>query len=403
MQQGKLQIPKLNIEPFAFVHDFQTRLYLQYANIVEKTEFGKSLVEKMSNDSRIKALEGKMISLGSSASGFDVKTLTMWFLWCANEYGAESAEEHLNLFLNNSTVTVMNTLWVIGIKVSQPVELGKGFVILPIEELPDSREKEKFLQSKYNYSVPLQSFPASAIIYPCKVNKAKNSDDFINENEDQEFWQASHRLYVIALLLNAIDGVSCLPYFSTSYPYPTTPFGPFGGSGGGFSLYDVLGYSISEITLNHLPLINELIQKYDKLPDSEKKRFQRILSRLSQAKRRSQIEEKILDLGITLEMLLLDDNKNNDQLSLSFRLRGSWLLGETAEDRLVIYKQLRDIYNYRSQVAHTGILCSGDNLKIKEVQDTFPQYQSLAEQVCRYILINGKPNWNEIVLGIKAS
>jgi hypothetical protein len=403
MQHGKLQIPKLNIEPFAFVHDFQTRLFLQYANIVEKAEFGKSLVEMISNDSRVKALEGKMISLGSSACSFDVKTLTMWFLWCANEYGPESAEEYLNFFLNNSSVTVMNTLWVIGVQVTQPIKLDEGFEILPIENLPDSREKEMFIQDRFKHSMPSRTFPASAIIYPCKVNKTKKSDGFMDSDEDQEFWQASHRLYEIALLLNAIDGISCLPYFSTSYAYPTTPFGPFGGSGGGFSLYDVLGYSMSQLTPNDLPLINELIREYGKLPDSEKMRFRRILSRLSQAKLRNQIEEKILDLGITLEMLLLEDNKNNDQLSLSFRLRGSWLLGKTEKDRMVIYKQLRDIYSYRSQVAHTGILCSGDSSKIKKVQDLFPQYLSLAEQICRYMLKNGKPNWNEVVLGVKAS
>ena len=127
-------------------------------------------------------------------------------------------------------------------------------------------------------------------------------------------------------------------------------------------------------------------------------RFQRILNRLSQAKRRIQIEDKILDLGITLEMLLLEDNKNNDQLSLSFRLRGSWLLGETKEDRLKIYKQLTDVYNYRSQVAHSGILCKGNSQKIKNIQEAFSEYQSLAERICRIILNNGKPDWNKIIL-----
>ncbi len=400
MQHGKLQIPKLNIEPFSFVHDFQTRLFIQYANIVEKTEVGKTLAEAISNDSRVKALDGKMISHGSGGQSFDAKTLTMWFLWCANEYGAESAEGYLNSFLNDSVVPVMNTLWVLGIEVTEPIQLKDGFEILPIERLPDSREKEMFLQSRFSHALHPRPFPASAIIYPCKVNKTKNSDNSVFDNEDHEFWQASIRLYEIALLLNALDGISCLPYFSTSYAYPTTPFGPFSGSGGGSSLYDVLGYSMSKLTTSHQPIIEELIQDYDRLPDSGKKRFQRILTRLSQAKRRSQIEDKILDLGITLEMLLLEDNKNNDQLSLSFRLRGSWLLGETEQDRMMIYKLFRDIYNYRSQVAHTGILCDGDSRKIQSVQEAFPKYQSLAEQVCRFMLKNGKPDWNEVVLGI---
>ena len=94
MQHGKLQIPKLNIEPFSFVHDFQTRLFLQYINIVDKTEVGNKVTEMLSNDSRVKILEGKMISRGSGCQAFEVKTLAMWFLWCANEFGPESAEKH---------------------------------------------------------------------------------------------------------------------------------------------------------------------------------------------------------------------------------------------------------------------------------------------------------------------
>lgn len=398
MQQGKLQIPKLNIEPFAFVHDFQTRLFLQYVNIVEKTEVGKAVIEMLSNDPRVKALEGKMISRGSGAQTFEVKTLTMWFLWCANEFGPESAEEHLNLFLDTDVVPVVNTLWVIGIKVNQPIQLNGGYEILPIENLPDSREKEQFLQSRFGYVMQPKLVPASAIIYPCKVKKAINSDDLVSNEEDVEFKQSSHRLYEIALLLNALDGISCLPYYSTSYAYLTTPFGPFSSSGGGSSIYDVLGHNTAQLAPDGRTVIDALIKNYDKLPDFEKMRFQRILNRLSQAKRRNQIEDKILDLGITLEMLLLEDNKNNDQLSLSFRLRGSWLLGETKEDRLKIYKQLRDVYDYRSQVAHSGVLCKGDSRKIKSVQESFPEYQSLAERICRIILKNGKPDWNKIIL-----
>jgi hypothetical protein len=75
-----------------------------------------------------------------------------------------------------------------------------------------------------------------------------------------------------------------------------------------------------------------------------------VLSRPSQAKQRDQIEDKILDLGISLEMALLEDNKNNDQLSLSFGLRGSWLIAADYEERQLIYRQLREMYDFRSQV-----------------------------------------------------
>jgi hypothetical protein len=140
--------------------------------------------------------------------------------------------------------------------------------------------------------------------------------------------------------------------------------------------------------------------KYDTLNHGEKRRMERILNRLSQAKRRSQIEDKILDLGIALEMLLLQDNSNREQLSLSFRLRGSWLMGQSSEDRLEKYQQLRDIYNYRSDVAHGGVLHGGKEVEIESVRQSFPEYQRLAENICRKIIMDGKPDWTRLILGM---
>lgn len=97
-------------------------------------------------------------------------------------------------------------------------------------------------------------------------------------------------------------------------------------------------------------------------------------------------------------MVLLGDNKNNDQLSLSFRLRGSWLLESDPKSRKTAYCLLRDIYKYRSQVAHSGILCANDIGKIKKVREKFTEYCTLAEKIVRIIILNGKPDWTDLIL-----
>lgn len=402
MQPGKLQIPRLAIDPFAFVHDLQTRLFLQYIEIVDKTKDGKRLAETIGNDPRVQDLEGKMISHGYGAELFDKRKLTMWFAWCVNEYGLERSEEFLDRFLNESKISVLNVLWVLGVEVTEPIQLVDGYEILPIDRLPDTREKELFLRDRFGHNIlHARPSPTTAIIYPCKVQKVVEGNSLSSHEGDEDLFASGRQIYDIALLLNAVDGISCLPYFSTSYVDPSTPFGLFGGSGGSAPIYDVLGHNTTKLTEDAQTVINRLIRRYGKLSEHQKRRFQTILNRLSQAKRRSQIEDKILDLGMTLEMLLLEDNKNNDQLSLSFRLRGSWLLGKTEKDRVEIYRQLKDIYMYRSQVAHSGILCNGNNDRIQKVREAFPAYLSLAEQVCRWMLENDKPNWDEIVLNVK--
>ena len=398
MDLGNLSIPKIEIEPFASVHDFQTRVFLQYAGFVEKTEIGRTIIQRLAEDQRATDLNGKMIFQGSGAQRFEIKILAMWFLWYANEFGMEAAEEHLNSFLESEFVDVVNTLYVLGIDLDDAIELEDGYVIRSVENMPDSRDKEYFLQRKFNPTVHPTPVPAGAIMKSCRVKKTLTDNPAATMNKEADFWNVGRKLYETALLLNALPDISCLPYYSTSYPHPETPFGPFGGSGGGSSWYDVLGRSSTRLSKEDRDAINVLVRHYNRLDESEKPRIQRILNRLSQAKRRTQIEDKILDLGIAMEMMLLEDNRNNSQLSLSFRLRGSWLLGASPEKRVEIYDQLKEIYNYRSQVAHSGVLCGGNVAKIQNVQNAFPKYQSHAESVCRKIIEGEKPDWNKIIL-----
>ena len=201
------------------------------------------------------------------------------------------------------------------------------------------------------------------------------------------------------MLLNAVSGVSCIPFMGAAYTLPSTPFGPFRGSEGGFVIYDVVGGGRAKITPDHQQVIQELIGDYDRLPSSQRERFRRILDRLSQGKRRFQIADKLLDLGIALEMMLLADNANREQLSLTFRLRGSWLVSSSEEERVVNHRRLKEIYNYRSQVAHGGFLQKEKGDNIAPVGKAFPAYQSLAETICRKLLKNPKVDWDRLILG----
>ena len=398
MKVGEINIPKIEIEPFAFVHDYQTRIYLQYASIIEKDDIGRSVVKSLSEDPRVTALNGKMISNGSSAQIFEVKTLAMWFLWCANEHGLENARKNLELFLTSDEIPVINTLWVLGVEIDAPIKLNDNYILQPLGNMPDSRDKEYFLQSRMGQVIQRTPVPMCAITKTCTVNKAWGQEPPVDNLNKNKYWEVSKRLQDIAHILNALNGVSCIPFYSTSYVDSVVPFGPFGGSGGGSPVYDVLARVTTKLSGYEIDNINGLIEKYQEMYEKGKDRIQRILNRLSQAKRRIQIEDIVLDLGIALEMLLLKDNPNNTQLSLSFRLRGSWLLSNSKEDRLVKYQQLKEIYNYRSQVAHSGILCDGNQEKIESARRSFPEYLLLAENICQKIIKDGSPDWDKLIL-----
>lgn len=399
MRLGELNLPEIELERLVFIHDYQTKLFVQYAEIIEKTEIGRNIVKILSSDPRVEELAGKLISHGSGVQQFEVKTLGMWFLWFSNRVGLEKAEEALNNFLNNQIIQVLTCLWVLGVKVDQEIDLCEGVKLLPIEQMPDSRDKEKFLQHDFDLhnSTP---FPESALIHPCNIDKVESGNPEDWNFAKKDFFQASEKLHDIALLMNLSSGISCLPFYSTSYAEDSVPFESFSGSGGGRGLYDVLGFGSTQVSTDSTQKFKDVYRAFSGLGEKEKNRWRRILSRLSQAKRREQIEDKILDLGISLEMMLLEDNKNNDQLSLSFRLRGSWLISNNEAERLENYTMLRDIYNYRSQVAHAGLLGKGDFQKIGAVRENFSKYQEVAEKIGMRLLVDGKPDWDKLVLGV---
>lgn len=358
-----------------------------------------ALLSDFHADPRVAALHGKMISTGSGRSAFEESRLAEWFLWCANEFGLEAAKQYLSQWLDAGEVDVLNTLWVYGLDLDEEIQLGDGYCITPAERLLDSTHKEQALQVKMPTPGEVVSFPTVTINRICRVKKTDPPDLAPAPNPDPDFWKTQQQLYDIALTLNVLPGVSCVPAFATAYSLAIHPYGPFDGWGGASYLYDVIGRQQTKITQVHYEDILAALEDFNRLPDKERERFRRILSRLSQGKRRFEIEDKIMDLGIALEMLLLKDNRNREQLALSFRLRGAWLVSGTPEERHENYKLLKELYTYRSHVAHSGLLENGNPQKIAKVRNQFPAYQALAEKICRRLLNNPKVEWDDLVVG----
>lgn len=398
MKLGELNLPIIDIEPFSPSTDIHTRIFFTYESVLREG-IGQSVLDALSKDPRVIALNGKLISRGSYSEAFNLQRLAMWFLWSTNQYGKQQTQEALNSFLDSETISVINSLWVLGLKVDMPINLDDGYTVQPIESMPDSNDKEYFIQNRFKHLQFSNTIPVCAITKTCPVGKVGKADPEIGVKENQEYWSAGRRLFDICLILNTLDGVSCLPYYSTSYLPWTMPFGPFTGSGGGGSVYDVLPSGLTTLTGESVPTVNALMAKLDERNEGDRARLQTIFGRLSQAKRRNQIEDKILDLGIALEMLLLNNLGQNEQLSLAFRLRGGWFIGATPEDRVAKCATLNAIYGYRSEVAHTGRLCKGDQNKINNVRESFPIYQGLTEQICQKIVLEGEPDWGKLLLG----
>jgi hypothetical protein len=381
---------------------FEDRAQLRYFySKVDETKIGQSYSEKLRNDVRVRALEGKMLRVGTSARGFQLQDLLYWLLWRANSVGETQAFGELDRFLSDEEVTTLEALWVYGLSVTTSVQLPDNVSLLPIDLMPDSDDKSDFLVLGSPMNFGRSPAPMAALVKPHSHKKIRDPNEIPSATDP--IFKIQQLLKDLALLLNCVDGACCTPAYNTAYSPPEVPVGAFAGSGGSSPIYDVLPSTMSNFPTGAEKLVTDLLAGYKKFSGDTQRRLQQALGRFSQAKSRIDLQDKFLDLGISLEMVLLGDEHRNrerpDQLGLTFRLRGSWLLGKTGADRRELYKTFRRIYELRSQVAHNGFSHELNKMDYNMRKEATAYYFNVGERVFQTLIANGIPSdWTAVVL-----
>jgi hypothetical protein len=401
VQLGLLQLPIITITETPYLADnFETRVFVTFDSIARKTELGQALVERLKANPLVQAINGKMVRAGGGAATLDIERLAAWWLWRANDVGAECAEKDLNHFLTSDRVDVLGVLWIHGVDTAGTIKLTDDLRIVPLSEMPPSGDKEEFLRARWRIQNAPMVIPSAAIVkrYKSRKIKADDREDWFGDSE------AGRELQDVALLLNCLNGVNSVAGYSTAYSPSEVPLGHFGGRGGGSTISDVLPRASSNFKAHPERVFAELFEKFRALPTPSRLRLEYALRRFAQAKGRKNDNDKALDLGIALEMLLLSDEHRGQelpgQLSLHFRLRGSWLIGESAAERQECYKQLGKIYSLRSQVAHNGTSNELEKMTPEARKQLAEKHMALAERIFQTLIRKGLPsNWSPVILG----
>jgi len=106
-------------------------------------------------------------------------------------------------------VAVVNALWILGVELKSSIALDNGIEIVPIDEMPDSRQKNDFEKIEFNSLGCRQLKPKAAITIKSKVLKSSPCDTFEIPEKDMPFMESGRLLNDVSLLLNAVEGVSC--------------------------------------------------------------------------------------------------------------------------------------------------------------------------------------------------
>jgi hypothetical protein len=127
------------------------------------------------------------------------------------------------------------------------------------------------------------------------------------------------------------------------------------------------------------------------------------LERLASASGGWRREDRVTDLGIALESALMyapSANLNdNNEISYKLGTRAAWLMGIDPANRLAIFKQIRRLYGFRSQAAHSGkVKVTATNWQA--IDDEIEQGITLGRSMVVALMKRGGwPNWDNLVMG----
>ena len=114
--------------------------------------------------------------------------------------------------------------------------------------------------------------------------------------------------------------------------------------------------------------------------------------------------DKMIDLGIAFETLYVPDS-NRGEIGFKLAARAAWHLGKDKKDRKERWRQIKQIYNQRSKVVHSGqpdrpIKFGADEVSIFEF---IKESQNLCrDSIMKVLNARRFPDWSSLIIGGEA-
>lgn len=301
MRLGALGIPIVQpAEGYALLgmHDpGAIRPYLDAAS----GEHGKEVRARLRARPNFASVDGKQIAFCRRAYGmFDDRLAAAWWIKYANEHSPAAADAAFDAYLAADFIQTDEVLWLFGIRPAAVFRIDDDTRLVPVASAPESTDRAKYAL-RAALAGHEMALPTAALVSRVPVPKLADPDHNI--------W-AQYKLELYARLINALPGLFAQPALQADYPLAEFPPGIFGARGSVSPIGDLWPRRVLDIDTFDADLLKRLLDGLLALPAQWRDRVERSLTRLGIAKARFDAQEKALDLGIALEMVLLNaENK----------------------------------------------------------------------------------------------
>lgn len=344
-------------------------------------------------------LDNKLRTAGTAVYGlshdFSVDTLLGRMLNLLIMLGSEGAADSFVHSVEVDTCPYRRLTLVGGVTLEEEVLLYDGIRLLP---LPDSGEpRPATYPSLLPDSELRHRFKRAVIIDEDRIasprfKRLNDASPFITKSISEQAPNFDPRAFCWLLSL----ATRAYTYVSMQWTsLPEDEFTDLIGS----SAFQYIGVRSPEnrdaISVGQVEEARVLYKKFKSLPDHTQKALTTPLVRLAESASGKGIDDRILDLGIALESFYLD--KMEAELSFRLRLRAAKHLEDELEERKQIAKAIKDFYDLRSKIVHTG----SPPMTASEMAARWGILGS-AQEVCRRsirrVLDEGMPVWADLDL-----
>lgn len=357
----------------------------------------ETYIAELRADTDVAALEGLFANMpfggGASVNLSQTARLLLAQAIATKDIRATVARFMSHMTTNSAPATVI--MAVSGIKVAEPIQLGPTVMLTPLSALPPSTQRGAALGQGivgFGPHIASQSALSTKLKFGPVYYKPKNPQPAEEVNAHISADQA-HLLLEEAYDLLSVIGVH--PYYQMSWVQPDDWL-MAGGLSAGWQSSPSSTRSWQEVPVPKAEA-EAIATAFFALDRAKRAKVLRIpLDRLARAGRERDLADKVIDLGIAVEALLLHDlGSDRGELSYRLSLRGAWLVGTNPGNRAEIQKALRDLYNLRSTVVHSGSI--ENNAKNKA---TIERGADICRDLVRKVIeLECDVDWNAIVLG----
>jgi hypothetical protein len=261
------------------------------------------------------------------------------------------------LATDSATGKTIHALW--GVQVNEPVSLTTDVQLVPIDNVPDSYNKQWITGHNYfQLNSPIGNSlnftpPKSALVLPRQIDpfifRPEQSPIFTND----EYSRHNDLLQEITLVLTVVGPrvvMTAAKWFTYDDP--------------DFEEASIMSRARSWPALEILPIrpldypaleaddAKEVVQKYLLLHGTTRGRVRVALQRLNQALRRHGIGDQAVELATAFEALLGDNDKT--EMTHKIKVRCVRLIGGSNDIREANAGVISEAYSIRSKLLHTG-------------------------------------------------